>query len=130
MMKRHRTKTGLARLAVLIMLVLPIGCGGPQPADPDLAKETLSLALDAWREGRTPDEVTGGSPPITVADPAWKAGYKLSGYQVSEAMKGVGFDLKIPVELSLQDPKGKTVKENVKYTVSVEPTRTVIRAPF
>src|SRR3954468_11688233 len=129
-MTRHRTETGLTRLVVLIMIAMPFGCGGPRPADPDLAKETLSIALDAWRDGRSLDEVTGGSPSITVADPAWKAGYKLSSYQVSDAMKGAGFDLKIPVELSLQDPKGKIVKEKVKYTVSTEPSRTVIRAPF
>ena len=119
-----------SRLAALFMIAMPVGCGGLEPTDPDLARETLSIALDAWRDGRSVDEVNGGSPPITVADPAWKAGYKLSSYQVAEATKTAGFDLKIPVELSLQDPKGKTVKEKVKYTVSVQPSRTVIRAPF
>ena len=51
--------------------------------------------------------MTGGNPPITVADPTWKAGYKLSGYEVAETARAAGFDLKIPVELSLEDPKGK-----------------------
>jgi hypothetical protein len=112
------------------LLVVPPGCGGLQPTDPDQARETLALALDAWRSGRSLDEVTSGSPPITVADPAWKAGYKLTSYQVAQTTKTAGFDLKIPVELSLEDPKGKAVRERVKYTVSVQPSRTVIRAPF
>ena len=89
------------------MIAMPVGCGGPQPADPDLAKETLSIALDAWRDGRSLDEVTGGSHPSPWPIPRGKAGYKLSSYQVSEATKAAGFDLKIPVELSLQDPKGR-----------------------
>jgi hypothetical protein len=113
----------------LIVAAAP-GCGGQQPADPDQARATLAAALDAWRDGRTIDDVTNGSPAIVVADPSWKAGYKLSRYQVAETARVAGFDLKIPVELWLEDPKGKPVQEKVKYTVSLEPSRTVIRAPM
>jgi hypothetical protein len=120
----------LGYLAASLALAIPTGCGGLKPTDPDQARETLSLALNAWRTGRSVDEVTSGTPPITVADPAWKAGYKLTSYQVSESTSTVGFDLNIPVELSLEDPKGKAVRESVKYTVSVQPVRTVIRSPF
>jgi hypothetical protein len=127
----HTLKRAMLRcLLASLALAIPTGCGGLQPTDPDQARETLSLALNAWRDGRSVDEVTRGSPPITVSDPSWKAGYKLTSYQVSEATKTVGFDLNIPVELSLEDLKGKAVRENVKYTVSVQPARTVIRSPF
>jgi hypothetical protein len=125
----HRPLTS-AGLAALLLAALPLGCGGQKPADPDQARATLAMAMDAWRDGRTIDEVTNGSPPITVADPAWKAGFKLSRYQVAETTRAAGFDLKIPVELWLEDGKGKAVQEKVKYTVSVQPSRTVIRAPF
>jgi len=107
---------------------VPRKCGWPLGRD--RARETLALALDAWRDGRSVEDVTHGNPPITVADPAWKAGYKLSSYQVAETTRAAGFDLKIPVELSLQDPKGKAVQEKVKYTVSVQPSRTAIRPRF
>jgi hypothetical protein len=129
-MKCAHRPAALARFAALLLAALPLGCGGQTPADPDQARATLALALDAWRDGRTIDEVTNGSPPITVADPAWKAGFKLSRYEVAETTRAAGFDLRMPVQLWLQDPKGKAVKESVKYTVSVQPSRTVIRAPF
>jgi hypothetical protein len=129
-MKRARKRLTQGRLAALLLAALPLGCGGPTPADPDQARTTLAIALDAWREGRTIDEVISGSPPITVADPAWRAGFKLSRYQVAETTRAAGFDLKIPVNLWLQDSMGKTVQEKVKYTVSIQPARTVIRAPF
>jgi hypothetical protein len=116
--------------AVLLLAALPIGCGGPKQADPDQARATLTTALDAWRDGRTVDEVNNGSPAMTVADPSWKAGFKLSRYELAESNASQGLDLKIPVELWLQDPKGKAVREKVKYTVSVQPARTVLRAPF
>jgi hypothetical protein len=129
-MKHARKLSAPGRLVALLLAALPLGCGGPKPADPDQARATLALALDAWRDGRTIDEVTNGSPPVTVADPAWKAGFKLSRYQVAETSRAAGFDLRIPVDLWLQDPKGKAVQEKVKYTVSTQPSRTVIRAPF
>ncbi len=129
-MRCTRRSLASAWLAAPLLAVLPLGCGGLKPTDPDLARATLATTLDAWRDGRTIDDVTGGSPPITVADPAWKAGFKLVRYQVAETTRAAGFDLKIPVELWLEDSKGKTKQEKVKYTVSVEPSRTVIRAPF
>jgi hypothetical protein len=119
-----------ARFAAVLAAALLLGCGGSTPADPDLARATLTAALDAWRDGRTIDEVSSGSPPITVADPAWKAGFKLSRYEVASNTRPVGFDLRMPVKLWLEDPKGKPVEESAKYTVSVQPARTVIRAPL
>ena len=129
-MKRIHKPLAKARFAAVLMAVLPLGCGGSTPADPDLARATLAMALDAWRDGRTIDEVSNGSPPITVAEPAWKSGFKLSKYEVADTTRAVGFDLRMPVQLWLEDPKGKPVEESVKYTVSVQPVRTVIRAPL
>jgi hypothetical protein len=129
-MRCTRRSLAAAWLAAPLLAILPLGCGGQKPADPDQARATLAMALDAWKEGKTIDDVTGGSPPITVADPSWKAGFKLSRYQVAETTKSAGFDLKIPVELWLEDPKGKAVQEKVKYTVSVQPSRTVLRSPL
>ena len=126
--QKMRAVTGL--LALLLAAVLP-GCGSSaKPADPDQARATLNTVLDAWRDGKTIDQVTNGSPAIVVSDPAWKAGFKLSRYQVAETNRTAGLDLKIPVELWLQDPKGKDVQEKVNYTVSVQPSRTVLRSPF
>jgi hypothetical protein len=129
MNQTHRT-FALAGLSVLVLSVLPLGCVGQAPADPDQARATLAMALDAWRDGRTMDQVTNGSPPITVSDPLWKAGVKLSRYKVAETANPTGFDLKIPVELWLEDSNGKARQEKVKYTVSVQPARTVLRSPF
>jgi hypothetical protein len=72
-------------------------------------EKTDSLALNAWRDGRSVAEVMSGNPPITVADPSWKAGFKLTSYQLSDATKAAGFDLNIPVELSLVDPPMKSL---------------------
>jgi hypothetical protein len=129
-MNRNIRMSAVAGLGAILLATLPLGCGGMTPADPDQARATLAMALDAWREGRSIDDVVNGTPPITVAEPKWKAGFKLSRYQVSDTARAAGFDLKIPVELWLENPKGKTIQEKAKYTVSIEPVRTVIRAPL
>jgi hypothetical protein len=129
-MRRSYRAMAAPALVVLSLVALPFGCGGQQPADPDQARATLTTVLDAWRDGRTMDDVTNGSPAITVSDPSWKSGFKLARYQIGESTKAAGFDLKIPVELWLEDPKGKAVQEKVKYTVSVQPARTVLRSPL
>jgi hypothetical protein len=129
-MKRANQATAAAGLAAIAIAAGLAGCGGQTPADPNEARATLSKALDAWRDGRTIDDVNNGSLSIVVTDPSWKAGFKLSRYQVADTAAATGFDLKIPVELWLEDPKGKAVQEKVKYTVSTKPARTVIRSPL
>lgn len=129
-MRRSHNGPFPARFAGLLLAAAILGCGGPKPADPDQARATLAIALDAWRDGKTMDDVINGSPPITVADPSWKSGLKLARYQVGDSTRAAGFDLKIPVELWLEDPRGKSSREKVKYTVSIQPSRTVIRSPL
>ena len=129
-MKRAYAVIAGAGLAAMMIAAGVAGCGGQTPADPDEARATLTRALDAWRDGRTIEDVTKLSPSIAVADPSWTAGLKLSRYEVAETGRATGFDLKIPVELWLEDSKGKEVREKVKYTVSTKPARTVIRAPL
>jgi hypothetical protein len=62
--------TAAAGLLAMALAAPPLGCGGREPADPGQARATLAMALDAWRDGRTIDEMTNGSPPIVVADPS------------------------------------------------------------
>ena len=104
------SETGLTRLAVLIMIAMPFGCGGPRPADPDLAEETLSIGAGRLARRTSLDEVTGGSPSITVADPRGRraTSFELSGFRGDEAR--AGFDLKIPVELSAPGSQGEEVQ--------------------
>ncbi|WP_422922902.1 hypothetical protein [Singulisphaera sp. PoT] len=117
-------------LAALLLAIIPIACGGPKEADPDLARKALVTVLDAWHDGRSVDEASNISPSTTVADPDWQAGYKLAKYEVAGTTSSAGFDLMIPVELWLRDPKGKDVRHKVRYTVSLTPARTVLRAPL
>jgi hypothetical protein len=129
-MKRSLKSSNFCRVGAWFLAILPFGCGHQEAADPDQARKALVSVLDAWHDGRAVDEVSKGSLAMTVADPSWQDGFKLTKYEVAEATKAAGFDRTIGVELWLEDPKGKPVRKKVKYTVSLQPSRTVLRSPL
>lgn len=66
----------------------PGGCGRGEtrPAGtPDDALEILATALDAWRDGRAPDELQSGDPAFYVADEDWESGKTLKSYETPGA---------------------------------------------
>ena len=120
----------ILRSAPLVLALVASGCGGTRPADHDSAGESLRAALDAWKGGRSPDSLAGETPAVQAADPRWQAGYRLLKYEVIAAPSPSGLDLHCPVDLWLQDPKGKKVRERADYTLTTHPTRTVVRVAF
>jgi hypothetical protein len=121
-----------SRLLALAILTgnLCGGCGGASPADPEQVTATLRQTLDAWQAGQTLEALASQSQPIHVAEPKWKDGFRLVRYQVDPDLKSKGFDLICSVELWMQDPKGKEIREKARYIVSAQPERTVVRSAF
>jgi hypothetical protein len=117
----------LARAWITLVLVAG-GCGGPSPADPTQVAETLRQTLDAWQAGQALEDLASQSQPIHVAEPKWKEGFRLVRYEVAPEVKPKGFDLVCSVELWMQNPQGKEVREKARYIVSAKPERTVVRS--
>ena len=126
LMKRAYAVIAGAGLAAMMIAAGVAGCGGQTPADPDEARATLTLR--PRRLARRPDDRgRDQTKPVhsrsrSLVDGRTQA-FSLRGRRDRTA---TGFDLKIPVELWLEDSKGKEVREKVKYTVSTKPARTVI----
>ena len=55
---------------VALLLFLATGCGKglPPQMDPDVARTALTAALDAWKEGRTPESLRDRTPPVDFRD--------------------------------------------------------------
>lgn len=115
-------------LISLLIACVAVGCGSAQHA-PDLsesvAQSSLTTALDAWKQGQTPDSLGQRSPQIIVGDTQWEAGQRLVSYKVLEPATSDGSNLHVPVELELEDGAGVRSKETVKYTVGTSPKITV-----
>jgi hypothetical protein len=97
------------------------------PSDPEDGRKALQTALDAWKEGATPDALAKRSPSIHVADGDWNSGMHLDGYKADERGVLVGSDLNYKVVLELKDAKGKGVTKNAVYAVSTHPQLLVLR---
>lgn len=115
---------------VAVLLTVLAGCSETSQPDvvrPELAKETLVKALDAWKAGSKIDSLQAQSPSIVVQDRDWTAGKKLQGYSLNGEGRSVGANLSIEVELTLADASGKVATSKVWYLVGTDPALTVFR---
>lgn len=114
------------RLAMLAAASALAGCDGASPADSVQAEEILRSVLEDWKQGRKLDEPAGAD---FVAEPRWKAGYRLERFEVGANFQPAGLDVSCPVELWMRSPAGEALREQVCYIVSTTPRRVVVRSP-
>jgi hypothetical protein len=121
---------GVAR-SWAIPLVLASGCGVgvavSPPVDAEQGRVVLREVLDAWKAGKTCDDLAGQSPPIRVADEDWLAGFRLVSYETAPKDQLIGDVLRCTVSLSLKDKAGKAVKKRVAFNIATAPSPSVIR---
>src|SRR5262249_55054182 len=116
---RLRTNLVALLLALATAGSLTTGCGDvPKPADPAEARQILTTALDAWKGGGQPTDVSSRTPPVHVLDRDWEAGVKVADYQLEGDGRRLGAGLQYPVSLTLQNAAGKTAKKRVVYVVN------------
>lgn len=73
----------------LPLLVFIAGCGGGRTAtdyipQADRAKEALTVALNAWKDGKQPDPAgkLPSGPTVKAVDMDWSEGQKLTSYEI------------------------------------------------
>ena len=85
----------------------------------------LCAALDAWQKGDAADALKERRPPVYVVDTDWRSGRRLLGYQLL-GDDPRGSDLRCGVVLSLDDGRGRPVKQAAVYGVGTSPVLTVV----
>jgi hypothetical protein len=122
----------IATLLFCLLLTLSLfaspGCGKIRKprADPEVARDTLRVALDAWKKSEPAESLQDRSPPILVADHEWKGGFELVDFKMAKDQL-FGSDLRCQVKLSLRNPKGKTMEKQATYSVGTNNALTVVR---
>lgn len=119
-------------VAAIFCLTLLAGCGPDRvqkqaPVNVSVAETTLTKTLDAWKDGKKPDELGSQSPKIVAQDMDWQMGAKLTDYKVTGNSVPKDANLIAEVELKLIAPDGKEKKKTVKYIVGTSPVLTVFR---
>jgi hypothetical protein len=110
------------------------GCsGGVQTADAvnvDVASETLSKVLDAWKSGAKVADLRSQIPEIVVQDFDWSQNKKLKQYESVGSPVTVDANLQATVRLFLEDQAGRSENKEVTYIVGTDPVLTVFRKAF
>jgi len=97
---------------LVVLLVLVSGCG--TTPDLDRAQKVVRTALEAWKAG-DPKQLTDQG--IDIAEPDWKAGYRLLDYELKNASAQPQQGPRVVVVLHLQNRAGKKLSKEVAYEV-------------
>jgi len=101
-----------------------------QAGDPAGARQALGTTLETWKQGGQIGSLKDRNPSIIAQDLDWEAGVSLLRFDVLDQGRDESVNLRIPVELTLQDKAGKEVKKKVRYMVGTSPSITVFREIF
>jgi hypothetical protein len=95
---------------------------------PESTREVLYAALDAWKSGRSFQEISAGTPPIQFVDDDLSGGTRLVDYKIEGEGKPRGTGYIYVVTLKLQEKNGgRTREKKVAYIAVSEPNRAVTR---
>jgi hypothetical protein len=98
----------------------------PTPAPKEEALSTLKSALEAWQKGETPDDVEKSALHISVTDPDWKEGKRLTKFEIDEEKEPHSVhDRKFFVKLWIGT--GAEAPKVVKFSVLTKPVHCVVR---
>lgn len=118
-------------LAIALGAAWFVGCDRSSQSklhhDPERAKATLRIALDAWKSGQV-QTLAVQSPPIRFADDDFMAGYQLTDYEWTQPNFRIMPFQDVKVVLILRDNRGRALRKHVTYQVGIEPTLTVLRS--
>ncbi|MFN0051293.1 MAG: hypothetical protein ACKV0T_03830 [Planctomycetales bacterium] len=121
----------LVTLLVSLAAITLAGCGpgqaSPKGSTEDVTK-VLSVALDAWKAGKKPDELRSEKPAVNIADQDWQAGLALKEYQVSGSPVKYGGNWRVSAVLTLTDERQSALQKQVAYDVTIQPAITILRA--
>jgi hypothetical protein len=120
-----------ARVGALLCCLVLAGCGTgvheSAPVNPEVARETLTRAMESWKEGETLEALQEENPAIVVQDFDWAGGMKLLKYEVLGPGKEESANLVAQVKLTLADASGTQSNKTVTYVVGTAPALTVFR---
>lgn len=121
------------RIVILALALGLAGCGDPKPppmaGTPESSRAALVAALDGWKAGKTFQDLSSQSPPITFVDDDLNRGTKLLDYKIEgdgEA-RGTGYSYVVTLTLQEKDGGGKGRTKKVAYTAVSEPKQAVTR---
>jgi len=107
-----------------------IGCVPAIPEtdfDSSMAREVLDSALTAWKDGKV-KSLAKRTPPIRFVDEDWRAGYRLTHFEVVHPDEPIQPRKGTHIQLTLIAPHGKTIDRPAEYQITLSPNIAVLRS--
>lgn len=107
-----------------------IGCGGESVpvSDPDAAKQLLGSSLEAWKAGKSVEDMRQLTPPVYVAEDLWSDGFELQDFRIEDDSDMYGPNVRLNVTLTGSSKGGTVSKKEFQYLVTTTPAFTIARA--
>jgi hypothetical protein len=99
-------------------------------ADADQAGPALKTALEAWKAGKSPEDLTKQDPSIIMNEGDWETGKRLLEFKMDEKGTLVGRQVRWQVQVKMQDKGGKTQERRVSYIIDTTPRIVIVRDIF
>ncbi len=115
-----------------LLLCLAGGCSrwSYEDASPDKAGPALRTALEAWKSGKTPKDLTAQTPSIVMNEGDWEEGKRLVNFVMDEQGSMVGRQVRWKVQVKLQDRDGRVVDRKIAYIIDTTPRLVIVRDIF
>jgi predicted small lipoprotein YifL len=122
----------MSKLVVLAAALGLSGCGGPKhlpvAATPDSSRDALAMAFEAWKQGKTEQEMSESSPSLYFPDDDLRRGAKLLEYRIEGDGHLAGTGYSYIVRVKIQDKDGsRTRDKKIAYRVVTEPKIAITR---
>jgi hypothetical protein len=117
---------------VAVTLCLQAGCSNRSPAPPsdaEAGEKALITALEAWKSGKSQDDLKNAMPSIIMNEDDWRTGKRLLEFKVAGGSM-TGRQVTCKVQIKLQDKEGKTAEKKATYIIDTNPRIVIVRDSF
>jgi len=106
-----------------------IGCRESRE-DLDVAQQSVVTALEAWKQGESPEQLQSRMPPIEFHDDDWQNDAKLQDYEFIKTYRDTDGRPRCVVDLSVERRGGKFETVQLTYQVNTDPKIVIDRDPY
>ena len=120
----------LALYVVLVLCLLP-GCHRTMHTDvsPAEADRALQTALEAWKGGKSQEDLQKGQPSIIMNEDDWRTGKRLLDFKMEGGALS-GRQVRCRVHIKLQDKDDKMTEKDATYIIDTIPRIVIVRDTF
>lgn len=122
--------TAFLNVITCLCLLLTSGCSQSArnlPLDQEVARQSLTTALTAWKDGKTPDDIQKGPHQIICGDHDWRSGMRLVSFEILPEESSDGTNLRKSCRLEFEDGAGARSTQTIEYIIGTSPVITIFR---